>query len=369
MRQPIIDFNLHDLASVRLLNATDGDQQAVGRQLGVTPSLLNRDPDITLRFVDDLPLDSTMRLLGVNEFGFDRDGFYGLRGANKAPVKVRIPVDELGDPCEFICESGLNTVPLLIAAINLRILVRGQLPLHASAFVAGGKGILCAGWSKGGKTETLLGFMAHGARYIGDEWVYLDGQRMQGIPEPMHVWDWHLTELPEFRARLTRRARQKLFLLRQVRAALDGLSHLPLEVTNKLVRPLVPRVRSKCYAKVAPARLFGSDRLESNCSIDHLLFVQSHAADSYHVEPIASTEVAQRMTYSLQEERLDLVSLHHYFRFAFPERENRWIPRMEAMQRERLVAFLADCPAHAVYHPYPMQPNRLYEVIRPVLAG
>ena len=72
-------------------------------------------------------------------------------------------------------------------------------------------GTLVTGWSKGGKTELLMAAAGAGARYIGDEWVYLttDG-RMHGIPEPIRLWDWHLRQLPVAREQLTLTDRLKL---------------------------------------------------------------------------------------------------------------------------------------------------------------
>ncbi len=62
--------------------------------------------------------------------------------------------------CEIVCERGRARVPLLTANVNLVVLGNGALPLHAAAFRFDGTGVLVTGWSKGGKTETLLAFMA-----------------------------------------------------------------------------------------------------------------------------------------------------------------------------------------------------------------
>ncbi len=106
---------------------------------------------------------------------------------------VQIPFAEIGQQqCRIVCATGLPAVPLLIPILNLTALNRGILPLHASAFRYQDVGVLTTGWSKGGKTETLLAFMDRGANYIGDEWVYIsdDGRHMTGIPEPIRVWEW-----------------------------------------------------------------------------------------------------------------------------------------------------------------------------------
>jgi hypothetical protein len=106
-------------------------------------SRLERDPDIVIRFVDSLPVPSRIRYLGVDDAGFTDHAFLVLR--------------------------GLLQVPLLIPILNLTVLGKGTLPLHASAFSYRDTGFVATGWSRSGKPEVLLGFMANGASYVSDE--------------------------------------------------------------------------------------------------------------------------------------------------------------------------------------------------------
>src|SRR5690606_21859517 len=198
------DYDLHGVVGIRLVDAAPGDVAAVNRQLGPIQQPLDRQPDLAIRFVDRLSLAAPVRYIGVNDAGFTDDAFLVLRSKHKAQARVQIPLAQVGvQPAEIVCERGLPAVPLLIAMINLVALGKGVLPMHASAFSYQGQGILTTGWSKGGKTETLLAFMARGADYIGDEWVYISPQgRIFGIPEPIRVWDWHMADLPQTWARI-----------------------------------------------------------------------------------------------------------------------------------------------------------------------
>jgi len=144
-----IDYDLHGLAGVRLVDATPGDEAAVSRQLGPIRAPLDREPDIVVRFVDRLQTNR-LRYLGAGEAAFTDDAFLVLRSKHKVPAKVRIPFAEIGDRCEIVCERGLPAVPLLVPILNLTVLARGALPLHASAFVYGGTGVVATGWSKYG---------------------------------------------------------------------------------------------------------------------------------------------------------------------------------------------------------------------------
>src|SRR5262249_27450521 len=161
------------LAGVRLLDATPREAAAVARQLGPLQAPLAREPDLVLRFVERIPLAGGLRLLGLDEAGFTEDAFLILRGQHKSRARVCVPFERTGSTCEIRGERGLAAVPLLVPILNLTVLGKGALPLHASAFRYRGTGVLATGWSKGGKTELLLSFAANGAQYVGDEWVYV----------------------------------------------------------------------------------------------------------------------------------------------------------------------------------------------------
>src|SRR5262249_13573465 len=146
---------------------------------------LLREPDITICFVDALQ-PGPLTLIGAGDSGFSGDSFFVKRGRGGADGLVSVPFDRVTRGLEIVCERRLPAVPHLIALINLTALAKGVLPVHAAAFIAGETGVLVTGWSKGGKTETLLGSLDHDIEYVGDEWVYLtDDGRMLGLPEPI----------------------------------------------------------------------------------------------------------------------------------------------------------------------------------------
>lgn len=368
-----VDFDLHGLAGVRLINATSKDVATVTRQLGPIQAPLDREPDITIRFVEDLKLPARLRYLGVNEAAFTDDAFLVLRSKHKSRAKVQIPFQDIGSGCEIICEHAIAAVPLLIAILNLIVLGKGALPMHASAFNYAGKGILATGWAKGGKTETLLAFMAQGATYVGDEWVYLsaDGQHMYGIPEPIRLWEWHLQEMPQYWKAVGRGDRARLrsldILTRSMDRTLDsGIGRGTAPV--KMMQRLTPILKRQLSVQLPPRKLFGQEGVGSMKSKpETILFVASHETAEITVRPIDPGEIARRMVFSLQEERLDFMAYYLKFRFAFPEASNALIDNAEAIQRDILGKVLAGKQAFSVGHPYPVSIPALYEAIKPVL--
>jgi hypothetical protein len=364
-----VDFDLHGIVGIRLINPSMGDIAALNRQLGPIQTPLSRQPDITIRFVDRLAFTSPVRLLGVDDAGFTEQAFLVLRSKHKTQAKVQIPIELIGQPCEILCESGLPAVPLLIPIINLTALANGALAIHASAFNFNGVGALSTGWSKGGKTEMLLAFTAQGAQYIGDEWVYLsqDGQRMFGIPEPIRLWDWHLADLPQYRARVGKRDQARLRVLKVLQSVDDALlrsadGKLPL---NQAMRRLQPVLKGQLHVDIPPQKLF-QQRFETLSSELHkVFFVGSHASPEVTVQAVDPHEVAQRMVFSLQYERQAFISYYLAFRFAFPEKSNGFIEAAEEIQRHRLNSLLAGKETYAVHHPYPVSIPDLFAAVCP----
>jgi hypothetical protein len=368
MERATADFDLHGLAAVRLVDADERDVAAVARQLGPLPRNLDREPDIVIRFVERLEHGSRLRYLGAREAGWTDDGFFVLK-SRKQPVVVRLPMDELGGRCEIVAQRGVPAIPFLIAALNLTVLGNGALPLHAAAFELDGRGVLVTGWSKGGKTELLMGAVTAGARYIGDEWVYLtpDGT-MRGIPEPIRLWDWHLDQLPAARARLGVGDRVKLggipLLRRLDRVTPRSAQRFP---PSRLLRRAMPVIEGQAHVDMPPERLFGPLGLLIS-QVDRVLLTVSAAGPETTVEPIDPGEVADRMAASLAYERSDLMALWQQARFAHPGLRNEHLETFETRQRELLAAVLAGRPAWVVTHPYPVDLAELFEAVRPVLA-
>ncbi len=365
-----IDYDLHGLAGIRLLNARPDDAAAVTRQLGPIQANLTHEPDIVIRFVDRLQTSSRVRYLGVDDAGFTDDAFLVLRSKHKAHARVQIPFEQIGGQVHIVCETGLPAVPLLIPILNLTVLSRGGVPLHASAFDYNGIGVLVTGWSKGGKTETLLAFMASGARYVGDEWVYLsgDGQRMYGIPEPIRVWDWHLQDLPQYRSQVgwndrVRLRALKLMIRSTERLISNGVGHRSAPV--RLMSRMTPLLKRQLCVDLPPQELFGQGFGNLVGTPDKVFLAANHEASDITVLPIDPQDIARRMVFSLQEERLPFISYYLKFRFAFPEARNELIERAEELQRERLSQVLEDKEAYAVYHPYPVSIPALFDALSP----
>ncbi|MDQ1397624.1 MAG: hypothetical protein QOG64_2883 [Acidimicrobiaceae bacterium] len=356
----VIEFDLHGIVGVRAIGAMPADAAALARQLGPTAAPLDRAPDIVIRYVDRLAVSGTVQLLGLNDAGFTDDAFLVLGADYRAKPRTQIALQQVGGTVEMVCEHHVGAVPLLTAVANLTALAKGVLPLHGAAFEHRGIGVVTTGWSKGGKTESLLAFTAHGARYVGDEWIYLidQGAQVRGFPEPITAWDWQLREVPRYRASLPRGTRARL-------SVITRFESLEPVVPQRVFRRVMPFLKNRHNADLDPRVLFGSAATDPKCSFDRLFYVASHESPAITVDPIGGDEVAARMTYSLRFERLRFMDYYLKFRFAFPDLASPLVEEADDFERNLLKVALAGKPTYVVRHPYPCSLDALYEAMRP----
>jgi hypothetical protein len=337
---------------VRIEGGTPADVAVVRRQLGHPEITLDREPDLTVRFVDRLA-PSPLTLVGIGESGYDDDAFYLLQAKGGSRRRTMLPFDRLGQGVEIVCERGIPAVPHLLATVNLLLLTHDVLPLHATALEVDGEGLLVTGWSKGGKTETLLAVTSDGARYVGDEWVHLppDG-RMLGLPEPIRLWAWQLAQRPDLLASRTAAERRRLRTWATVSRLADGVADRSWKGSG-LARRIAPAVARQAYLQVSPGDLFGTDGMVPSARLDAVVLVLSSEAADTAVHAVEQGEIGRRMAASLAEERAPMMVHYRQFRYAFPDRRSPLLEQAGEIEARLLAERLDHVPSAKVTHPHP----------------
>jgi hypothetical protein len=364
-----IEFDLHGLVGIRLVDPTSRDVAAVTRQLGVVRTPLSREPDITLRFVERL-VTPPLRHLGFRKLGFSDNALFVLEdGANGG--KARIPFTQLGRKCEIVCESGLQSVPLLKHIVALTAQAKGFACVHASAFMRSGVGVVMAGWAESGKTTALLGFAARGAELIGEDCVLVsrDGNEMCGLPTMIELSTSHLENLPDIRRRVNRSrllALRALHGLRRMQDARQRWGNRPTSL-GRLFRRILASLEERTYPTVAPQAIFGKHLGPLAGRPDKFFLLVSHDEPWVEVRAIPSSEMALRLAHLAQHEQIPLWEHYLAFKFAFPEAANPNIERSFQAQYEILSQALAGKDTYTVWHPYPLAFSDLYQEIEPLV--
>ncbi len=352
----VTDIDVHGWLRVRFENAGASDLAAVAAALGLPLVSPSGTPALRVRYTDQVQAPDRGWSLGAGEAAFDDENFVLTRGRWGRPVAMNLPLPGLtGDCIDIVCEHGIGRPPLLTHLLNVAAVRAGGLALHASAFEHEGHGVLVLGWSKGGKTELLLGAVARGARYVADEWAYVppNGRAVGGLGEPVRVWDWHLTSLPEYRHRLEPQDRARLRTFGTAVRALEGVSTRIGSRGDALRRALVMLERQR-HVDVRPGPLFDAPEGPGRGPLDTVVLATVGRGSAIRAYEVDAEDVVLRAAASLAHERAPLAEALNMARFAFPSRPWVSLEELNAVETDRLRAVLSTKRVIRVEHPYPV---------------
>ena len=362
-----IDFDIHGLIGIRLVSPSPQVLAAITRQLGPLRKPLLREPDITYRFGERLPV-AGLRLLGQHQYGFTDEAFFILPRTRQG-VKVKIPFDRLGTPCEIICEEGVDEAPLLIDLIRVLALNKDCVPVHAAAFTYQGQSFLVSSWAKGGKTTALLGFLSLGAEFVADDFVLLsgDGQAMYGVPTPLEVSDRHLAAMPSLRNGINTRERLRMACLEGLHRTQNSLARLTsgASLAARAWQKTVSALERNWCVCMSPPRAFGKGLKYHAPAPGKIFILMSHERSCIEVEPACLSDTAERLASATLQEQKALAEHYRAFKFAFPNKANPFIECARERLREILSRSLVGKEAFIVRHPYPVHFSDLYKALRP----
>jgi hypothetical protein len=285
--------------------------------------------------------------------------------------KVSIPFEQIGSDCEIFCERRVGWIPLLIPIINLTALNKHRcVPIHASAFVHEGTGVLVTGWVKSGKSEALLAFSQYGATYVGGEWVLLsrDGNTMYGLPGTFRMWEWQRRQLSQSQHIGGNAGTFRLIRLLDAvqRSMPKGLASFgPL----KLLCEGMPALRRQLNLRVEPKAIFGDRCGHLTGHPDKIFIGIVHSDERVLIEPAEPATVADQLACAMEFELTSLMSHYRAFKFACPGMRNEFLEKVHHLLRDALRQALAAKEVYTLYHPYPVSFRDLFQVMRSFLES
>lgn len=342
----------------------------LARSLGLTEGSTDEQPGIVIDHVQRLASAGPIRQLGATA-AFDEDSFFVVRRENGRLVQTRIDLDGIGDPGFRITRVGpLSGTPLLRPIVNLVALSKNLIPIHGAAFIHRGVGTLVSGWSRSGKTGTLLTYMARGARFVAADWVYLgtDG-RMHGSLEPVRVRQSHLDELPEFRDRLPSASRLRV---RALQTAADAYGSMPNGLHRRMPggarmgHRIAEGLGKRAFVDLPADRLFPGALATAPALLDRLLLTIAHEDSQIRVAPGHAEQMASRLASIMRETTSELASHYLMFRYAFPGRRSRMIESVDTLICDALGVMLTGRDLRTIHHPYPVSPERFFNAIESI---
>ena len=357
-----IDFDLFGIVRIRLENPSVDDIKSMKKQIGFDPVESNFEPDITIQFTSELSTPG-FTFLGLNSAGYTKDDFYLISG-EKTYKKIKIPFEKIGSKITITCEHGVKSIPLLNHIVNFTFLGKNYLPLHSSAVYINGNGLLVMGWTKGGKTETLMSFANHGAHYVGDEWVILspNGEFMYGLPVPICIWEWQFSQIPNLLPKLNAKTKIVFSAVHFLDFVYRFSSRIGLGKVSpvNLLEEALPAFKRQLNIRVLPKEIF-KDRIKKNgAAIDFVLLAVSHDKENILIEEYDWAKIVDRMIYSNACEQMPFFEFYNVFKFAFPKKKNEFLENTEQLQHHLLTNALSRKKSYQVSHPYPVEFEQLY---------
>ena len=286
----------------------------------------------------------------------------------------RLPDLLSAGPLRFELEAGFPLARafagLVRPALQIALLRHGHVAVHGTAVELDGRGVVIAGWSESGKTETALALMERGAGFLSDKWTVLgDDGTLTAFPIGVGVRRWVLPHLPRLSAALPRTARVQFAAAavadassRPLRARARGrVGGLLADAAGRAITladrvALSPTQVRRAYGQVDdPAR-----RVPAGC----LAMLLTVDADAVHVEAADPAWAAERLARSAVVERRSWFGLQQRARFAAPGRTvDEDVERIVARARALLAAALSAARVLVVRAPFPVDPHQAADAI------
>ena len=254
-------------------------------------------------------------------------------------------------------------------ALQLAMVDNDVVAVHGTAVEHRGRGVVVAGWSESGKTETALAFLERGARFVSDKWTIV-APEMNVSPFPISVGirRWVLPFLPRLRRELPRAARAQL-----VAAAAASATTRPLRgarmsgtIGRAAATAAAQAVALADRAALRPsqvARAYGVDRPLQNARLETVAFLTNVSNADISARATDAPTLARRLARSASYERRPFFDLMRRMRFALPDVSAELELVVERREEELLARRLDGVQLLDVRAPFPTDPRVVADAI------
>lgn len=296
--------------------------------------------------------------------------------ANGRWCKVAPPA--IDGPFAFAAEQGfpLGRVFGRFVRPALQIAATGHdaVAVHGSAVVAEGNGIVVAGWSEAGKTETALALVEEGASFLSDKWtlVFGDGS-LACFPISIGLRRWLLQYAPTLRSTLPRAARLQFAAAAAGEAATRATAGLARRggvaaATQAAAADLVALAQR---ASLSPSQLsaaYGQPPPTGRAQLSALVLLTTSSEGAPRAELRDGAWAARRLARSATYERRDYLSLLDRARYVGEGNSGADVARLIEEREERhLASVLGSARVIETRTPFPTDPRRIVDAFRPLL--
>ena len=243
--------------------------------------------------------------------------------------------------------------------------------MHSSSVQMSTRGIVIAGWSESGKTETALALAEAGGLFISDKWTILHEGSIYAFPISAGIRSWVLEYLPAFRARLTTSTRIRLSGSAVIRRSVSRSNRA---VAGTRLAPWASRLTGVVgvadRASLSPSRLsraLGRSHHSWSSRLDTFVVLTTVPGDEIRAEPCDACWAAKKMARSAAYERRGFFELFERASFASQRFSPLPSTRVLEMEESRLEDMLGSVRTLHVRAPFPVDPRKVADAIQDCL--
>jgi hypothetical protein len=301
---------------------------------------------------------------------FDGTYYHLLDGESRLTLPPD-PVD--GDTFEIDEDFDIRRAwrRVVLPALQMAALRAGGVAVHSSSVEVSGRGVVIAGWSESGKTETALALAEQGAIFLSDKWTVLHDGSIFAFPISAGIRSWVLEYLPAFRTRLKATARMRLGVSAGLRHSAAGAGKA---VAGTRLAPWASRLKAIVgladRASLTPSglsRALGQPDHRWSSQLETFVVLMTVPGERIEARPCEASWAARKMARSALYERREFFDL--FDRAAFASWDFPPLARQRAftMEESRLANMLGDLRTIQVRAPFPVDPRRVADAIQQFL--
>ncbi|MCH8050467.1 MAG: hypothetical protein IIC86_00425 [Chloroflexi bacterium] len=375
-----MDYDFHGILGLRLIDPKPSFAKWISAELKpLATSASSIDPDVSV-------VRASASVTSDAQFHLGNAGDYQECVYSDSELWVRsdgeflnIPFEALGKRCEIQYTRGFaarRAWRYVRPILQIGLLEKGSLAVHASSMIYRDKGILFAGWAESGKTETLLGFLMDGASMISDKWTIVSelGDTIHSFPSRITMRDWVPRYLPEILDILTPGQKRRLRIggamaAMATRALQSARGIDPVAMASEVLRPALDTGRTVTIDQSQLERLGGGDAKSNSAAteapFDKLFLLLPSNRRDVRVQPSSGAEVSARLAECASYERRHLFGLYSKFKYAIPNAPPTVLDDVKEREESMLRRILATKEVYQVLAPFPCDPRAMQAAIAP----
>jgi hypothetical protein len=284
-----------------------------------------------------------------------------------------LPPFSEGPPFRFERGQGFPLRPLLRSALrptlHLALLERGCVAVHGTTVEHAGSGVVVAGWSESGKTETALAFLERGAAFVSDKWTILTFDReLAPFPISVGIRRWVLPYLARLRRGLPATARAQLAVAAAVSTATwpvrrSRSSGRVARLASTTAERMVALAERAALAPSELSRVYGAARPLPRTRLGAVVLLTTVAGADVVVRTADPTWAARRLARSAAYERRHFFELHRRAQYAMPAPSDDLERAVAEREEELLSELLQGVMVLEASAPFPTDPRRVADAL------